>query len=338
MCLAVLSPAGADTSENTTAHQWLSREYEVLLLSKNPPSPQDYEERLQRLDLLLEEMSTQLPRNGAPGNAPAEIFGSIDRMLAQRGFICRIKTETLWDTLTPGLIPQNSYHNSRASDRFLPRNQPLFPYDCDTGSVLYLSLGERLGYPISMVEVPNHNFVRWRTGEGSYVNWDANHGRSYTDDEYREGEVPGVGGFSFRPGGPDHYLKDLSPAQLEGYHVSIVAGSIDGSKFPWTKLSWFLRVRDLFPSSPTLKNNIAWLIATQKALERSDLLELAIELASQAVEMKRDNNFVDTLAAAHAARGEFEKAIAVERGGNNDPVRIQNYERRIKPTDPGWQE
>ncbi len=79
--------------------------------------------------------------------------------------------------------------------------------DCDTGSMIYLSIAERLQLPISMVEIEvpryyqdrnlgDHNFVRWRLRDGSTVDWDTNdnyrrrkdletelYGFSWTEDE-----------------------------------------------------------------------------------------------------------------------------------------------------------
>ncbi len=44
--------------------------------------------------------------------------------------------------------------------------------DCDTTSLLYSSIGEVMGYPISIVILPSHAFVRWTLTDKSVVNWE----------------------------------------------------------------------------------------------------------------------------------------------------------------------
>jgi hypothetical protein len=67
---------------------------------------------------------------------------------------------------------------------------------CDTASIIYVSVGEALGYPVRLVLLPNHSFVRWdhdgqhdawsraapeNTGD---MNWEARQGVSLDDDSY----------------------------------------------------------------------------------------------------------------------------------------------------------
>ncbi len=74
------------------------------------------------------------------------------------------------------------------------------------------------------------------------------------------------------------------------------------------------RALQLRPKWPLLVNELAWRLATSPSAELRDP-QRALALAKQAVEMSdgRDANVLDTLAAAYAARGEFEQAVETAR-------------------------
>ncbi|MBM4093260.1 MAG: tetratricopeptide repeat protein, partial [Planctomycetes bacterium] len=67
----------------------------------------------------------------------------------------------------------------------------------------------------------------------------------------------------------------------------------------------------LAPQDPALCNEIAWFLATcPEADVRNG--ELAVQFAATAVELRRDADSLDTLAAAYAENGEFDKAVDTE--------------------------
>ena len=47
--------------------------------------------------------------------------------------------------------------------------------DCDTSSMLMLGLGHEMGWPLHLVVVPEHSFVRWDDGAGTRINVDQGH-------------------------------------------------------------------------------------------------------------------------------------------------------------------
>ena len=64
---------------------------------------------------------------------------------------------------------------------------------CASIPVLYVALGQRLGYPLHLVSAKAHLFVRWDDGKGNRVNMEAaNPGgfSSYPDEHYRTWPLP----------------------------------------------------------------------------------------------------------------------------------------------------
>ncbi len=313
----------------TTAHRWLKTEFEARCLSDRPPDLGDYDRRLAQLEKFLRAGRARLLSLKNP--TPQRQFEALDRVLAEQGFVCYVKTQSLWQTLATE-IPTKSVRVYRRAERYHPDGVERSPFDCATGSVLYLSVFESLGRPVSIVEVPGHNFVRWRIEPREHLNWEVNYGECFSDDDYRGG----IMGPSFGPEAEQRcgYLKDMTADQVEGYHLSLAATLIDSQHLA-EKLAWNQRAVELYPSAFS-KNNLAWLVATERGLHSPDMLEAALILAREAVELRPDNNLLDTLAVVHAARGEFEQAITVELGGNSDPNRLRNYRNQFKPTDPLW--
>lgn len=89
------------------------------------------------------------------------------------------------------------------------------------------------------------------------------------------------------------------------------------------------------PHTATLKNNIAWAIATRTSLQGPESLERALRLARTAIAIDPHPHWIDTLAAVYAARGQFEMAIQTEKSGHNNPDRLKAYAER-KPPQVSW--
>ena len=95
----------------------------------------------------------------------------------------------------------------------------------------------------------------------------------------------------------------------------------------------YLRVIELNPRSGGSYNNLAWLFATARDPGRRDG-QKAIIYARKALEFGTNGSWMDTLAAAHAECGDFEKAVAVEieayrlsRQNDHFRKRIEIYKR-----------
>lgn len=143
--------------------------YEVLDIESEACFVPDASYRL--LDTLVDESIRDLGFTGTnEARATAvQTSNTIASALARHNFGLYIPTDTLGDTL--------EYRNHLGeSERHIA--------DCDTSSLIYLTVADVLRKPASLVEITlpsgaGHNYVRWDLGAGSYLDWDTN-GKRHT--------------------------------------------------------------------------------------------------------------------------------------------------------------
>ena len=132
----------------------------------------------------------------------------------------------------------------------------------------------------------------------------------------------------------------LDPEELKRQFM-LAVGLAEAGNVP-SAIEHFRLAQRLDPKSPFAMNALAWLLATQPEPEEGDLSE-ALQLAQTAAKLTRFNHpqLLDTLAAALAAAGHFDKAVAVaqraisiaQRAGKQELVeeieqRLHQYQRR----------
>jgi len=184
--------------------------------------------------------------------------------------------------------------------RSAPKNEYLF--DCDTGSLIYISIAEEIGLPISLVEITlpggaGHNYIRWNFDADNHLDWDTN-GRSQCRTPSDLSQWQGV---------------SMTRSEVLGYSIAIRAGS-------WKKEGNLARaIQDygaaiwLHQRSPEARNNLAWLYVTNRGLQSIKPEKEALRLALEAVKIEEQANYLDTLACAYAANGDFGKAIEIQK-------------------------
>ena len=75
-----------------------------------------------------------------------------------------------------------SYH----SQDFLNKGLRTKKIDCDIYSILFMSMAEKKGYPVKMVEVGaknkigSHAFIKWYLDNGEVINWETTSGFAYS--------------------------------------------------------------------------------------------------------------------------------------------------------------
>lgn len=333
-CFGWLSVAGASepvvaaiSAGPTFTHRLLAREHWA---QNGGVSALTEEQRAQvrLLDELVRLSASRiapLPVSASPRTDAIAACRVINQVLIEHGYTLKIPTDLISAALTPGLKDSDA---SRSSHTF----------DCDTGSFIYLAVFETLKQPACLVEIPRHNFVRLKLRDGTTFNWDVNDAETYTDDQFRQGTPRTSGPFSRTTEAQGHFLADMTPAEAQAYHTGLIgsvlrkAGRAD---LAFAELQAAVAAR---PYDAGLRNNAAWEVAVALSLQTPANLDLALQLARSAVaQMPHDNNYIDTLAAVHAARREFDQAIETERTGNNDPQRIQAYRDKKNPADLGWE-
>jgi hypothetical protein len=140
--------------------------------------------------------------------------------------------------------------------------------DCDVFSILYVSIGEVLGLPIRMVDLPEppggvgHNYVVWKLSDGSSVAWEAMSGTerasSARDEDF----------FWAAPKPLDRAIEDrvfavpLSPEETLAYWYVIV-GAV------WNERGSHVRALASYRTAmqkhlfwPKARNELVWLRAT----------------------------------------------------------------------------
>ena len=344
LCFFVLSLAGCRTAQihgvlnppatakhfDTVTHQVVRAELE---------GDKDLPERLALLDTMVAESLTELDRLPAPKNEKArakQFFKTVDRVIVCNNFI--FPPEGLVDEVSDALRPTNNLsaeqirlashlednRRRRAQIQENLRRGGAFHFsDCDTTSMIYVAVAEARGWPVHLVELPGHAFVRWDS-PAVKMNWDANTGASYSDASYREGAHL-----------PDDrrrlpYLKSLNRDEMIGYWLTVLGWThLEQERFAEATQE-FAQACQLFPSDLDTRDKRAWFLATcgDPGFRNAPL---AVQLSRSVVDDYGDPLFLDTLAAAYAESGDFAEAVKTEQHALET---AETWERSEYESDP----
>lgn len=265
----------------------------------------DQEYRL--LDELIDIVLSQVkydPTSTTPVDQARTISNAISRAMLDQGFALYIDTETLSDALF---------------DRNAVGESPRRIFDCDTGSLIFLTVAQNLGTAVAMVEMPlprsknHHNFVRWLQGQTALFEWDMN-----LRSQCRT--PPGLTGFEG---------KSMSHEETIGYALSLRSELWKRQQLYDRALADFHTSMILY-AGDSVYNNLAWLIATREVTNRDLLKDEALVATKHAVENWPNANYKDTLACVYALRNDFRAATKTEiealAENNDDP----EYNRHLK--------
>lgn len=292
--------------ETTGAYKLLTIEADVRGL---PPSAQ----QLFR-SVITEATEAAIGAHRQPANRDEalDVFKAIQTALVKHNFLQPLEQKDWPQTLGEAFNPidrsdeemkrilASAYNASRV--QYFDLSKPFFFVDCDMGSQLFMAVAERLGWDVRLVEVPDHNFVRWHMPSGTTVNWDWTHGQSLSDSYYSSAVSNDVRLRAL-------YLRSYERAEAKAYFLGLVASKAtkreDAERL-------FMEALKVVPPNPTTLNNVAWLYATRFAKDR-DKTDLAVRYGLDAWSTKpNDGNVADTVACAFAANGQKEMAKTVE--------------------------
>ena len=249
------------------------------------------------------------------------IFQDLDNLLVARNFAYPVApltpdglTATLTDGLTPRLLKQtevtllaNAPHNERRKEHILKNaDKPFYLVDCDIASYLYLSIADDLRLPMYMVEIPEHNFVRWYMHDESYFNWETMDGIEESDQFYiSTRRIPQV---AIDKG---IFMSKMTREDVIGYEHFVVGIGFYNER-NWAKaIEEYDQATRMYNRSPSAWNNLAWVLVTARDARLRDG-KRAVRAAKAAVERFISDNNLDTLAWAYAEAGDFAKAIQTE--------------------------
>jgi hypothetical protein len=201
----------------------------------------------------------------------------------------------------------NSPHNAgRVSFIEQRKPGPYYVVDCDIASYIYLAVGEVMKYPLSMVQMPLHNFIRWRRPNGGEIDFETMDGKE-TDDDYYSARWRIPPKFIGRPG----VLTTMSRPQLIAYeHFGIAISTTWKQNYSGAIMEYEKSIA----TDATLgdaANNLAWLYAVVPDPHYRDGKK-AVEYAKQAVAILSNGDWLDTLACGYGQARYFQAGIDAE--------------------------
>lgn len=242
------------------------------------------------------------------------VLEAIQVALAKHNFVQPPEEKDWPDTIGIALKPLSftpeelrgilSHPNNARRVKYLDLAKPLYYVDCDMGSQLFMAVGERLGWDVRLVELPQHNFVRWHLSESIKVNWDWTRWGSNDDVDYL-GAIPP----SEDPRLRALYMRSLEPREARAYYVGLIGS---WASLPKDGERLFQESIVVLPNHPLTLNNFAWLYATNPEFTK-DKKDLAVAYSLAAWSMRPyHGNFADTVACSFAANGQKLLAMEVE--------------------------
>ncbi len=344
LTLITLSVCSQDDIKTTLAHELLALEEMYSDLPEDEKVPL-FKSRQKKIDELMDAAKKKFGSNinseMLSEDEVISIFKTIDSLLTEQYYLVCIKVERLSETLTPRKLSEFDCvkHTPGFRGKFLRQNNSSFYYgiDCDLGAILYASIGEILNFPIHIVEVPNHNFVRWEFKNESFINWDNNSGKVFNNNDFRNGLTPTSSStFDTQEERLNHYLESMKKDEFKGYYISLIASSLAEKGFYLKAEELFKKAISYRPYDALACNNLSWMYVTVPIFKNDSNYKKAYELSSKVdKQLPRNITYKDTYSCACAAVGEFKKAIRIESDAYNKQLRIEGFTEKKTCLDIG---
>ena len=288
--------------ERTLAYRMLQRE---RALRPVPPSA----EPLLR-SVLADAMTALGPDPQPPATADEfkAFAGKVSIALAAHNFIQPASTKdwpnTVGEAFTPLQRDDPRILSSLKADRpsrlrHVKPGGPVYFVDCDIGAMLIVSVAQMVGFEVAMVEVPGHNFLRWKSPSGTIAGWDWTYWR--TPDEAGRASRLQAGLIARKV-----FLAAQTLQESEAYFKSVLAGQVDD---PAARLALRREAAAVFPNNRVVAYGVARTFALSPAATVAERKE-ALGYSLLALSMEEDGNpesLADrmmTVACAYAANRE----------------------------------
>ncbi|HEY0130001.1 MAG TPA: hypothetical protein VGB57_01260 [Allosphingosinicella sp.] len=288
--------------EQTLAYRMLERERAV----REVP---DSAEPLLR-DVLIGAMAVLGPDPAPPATAEEfRAFGEkVSIALAAHNFIQPGSPQDWPDTLGEAFAPLARNDRRVASAlkadrparlRRMKREGPVYFVDCDIGAMLIISVAQMVGFDVAMVEVPGHNFIRWKSPSGAAASWDWTYWRA-SDEAARASRLQS--GLLTR----NVFLASQTLKETEAYFKSVLAGQIDD---PAAAMALRREAATTFPNNRVVAYGVARTFSLSPAASPAERRE-ALGYSLLALSMEGNGNAESVahrmmaVACAYAANGE----------------------------------
>lgn len=302
--------------EQTLAYRMLQRERAVR---RAPASAEP---------LLREVLSGAMAALGPDPEPPttAEEFKAfaekVSIVLAAHNFVQPASTKDWPDTLGEAFapLPRNDPRvaSSLKADRPARLNHvkpggPVFFVDCDIGAMLIISVAQMVGFEVTMVEVPGHNFLRWKSPSGATAGWDWTYWRA-PDESGRASRL--------------HrslvtrkvFLDSQTLRESEAYFKSVLAGQIDDQA---AKLALRREAAVDFPNNRVVAYGVARTFALSPAASPAERKE-ALGYSLLALSMEGNGNQEGV---AHRMM-----AVACAYAANREPALAKAFAEKARST------
>jgi tetratricopeptide (TPR) repeat protein len=311
------------------------------------------------LDAAIAKMRTRVVTDGSERHRAMATLQAIADTLSELHFAFPARGYVL--TMHEGLATLDVDAQGRARllasldnehrKQMLETAQGLHLADCDIFSFIYVAIGEELGLPISVAELPSteaeigHTYVTWSLADGSWISWEASVGEPRDlarDKEHVDGDVAAWNAKAHAYSRP--LTRDEMRAEMRVL-VSDAAARIGANADEVSELKAALALNPLLPNA---LNSLAWTLATTPDPTVRDPAA-AVSYAERAIADFPTADHLDTLAAAYAASGRWADAQATQKRamragdwfGEDAPLklaRLHAYEKCQVYLDSRWEE
>jgi tetratricopeptide (TPR) repeat protein len=337
------APPATPSLARTIAHQILEAEGAVVPVPAK--SKQLLDDVLTGIRKAVEAQAVRLGRMPERIRAEATL-ALIDSVLTENHFVypARGYVHSVGEALRPvqvdaeGLerLSAKEENSNRKASIDSSRRASFHIADCDILSIIYVSAGEVIGAPLSLVDLPSrpgyvgHNYVRWTLGDGTFVNWETTSGRkrSPTEDDHFFSSIPKT-----RVQAMAERLFGVAMTRDEAlaYGDLLVAGLWSRLGRVDQELAVYRRSLRKTPS-PVPLNDVVWILATAPDPALRNPAE-AVRLGKILRAKWSTADYLDTVAAAYASAGRWEDAIREQRAAlsiavTSDPKAL-GFKRRL---------
>jgi len=251
-----------------------------------------------------------------------KILASIDSVFSEEGFLFYTSKDIHFDFLT--LAFRDRYYDA---DRYSWANTYRFPYfqslhhpycrliDCDLYCYIYIGIAEMLSLPLTELQLPQHNFIRWNFASGNHINWEAIEGTYHPEDNTLScyGHLQDMDEQSQKD-----FMRPWSKNQVWSYYYTL-----RGSKFDYDSsyLSPVKAKKDyemalsLDSAKSQAMNNYVWLFIVHPEFDSAFNFERLMRYMDRAIDIEKDLNYYDTKASLYAMVKDFEHAVSTEEDG-----------------------
>ncbi|HDP80119.1 MAG TPA: tetratricopeptide repeat protein [Spirochaetes bacterium] len=122
--------------------------------------------------------------------------------------------------------------------------------DCDNYCALYTAIAEVMRIPMIPVYAPNHSFMRFSFGDGTYLNWETTEGKPRQDAYYIS--TLRIAEDSIKQG---VYMKDLSRKEFIGVEYNNIGAWLMGAKRYREAVPYFTMALKFYPNFSSAWHN-----------------------------------------------------------------------------------